>query len=130
MLLHSRNGLIMNGQPKNIWRREVLPEVFIFRWPRSFFCWLFSWRGVRRILIVLAWTVAIIALLYGEENWRGRRAWNKCRHQLETRGMQLDYRAFIPKQIPDEQNFAATPFIKSWFIQNTNMQNGGDQFPN
>src|SRR5258705_10157865 len=64
-------------------------------WERStlvrFFRWLFSWRGVRRILIVLAWTATIIALLYAEENWRGRRKWNTTRKQLEARGEQLDF---------------------------------------
>ena len=80
-----------------------------------FFHWLFTWRVIRRTLIVLAWTATIIALLYGEENWRGRRAWNKYRHELEARGEQLDLKAFIPKPVPDEQNFAATPFIQSWF---------------
>jgi len=79
--------------------------------------WLFSWRGIRRILIVLAWIALIIALWYGEENWRGWRAWNKYRHELEARGEQLDLKSFIPKPVPDEQNFAATPFIKSAFGQ-------------
>ena len=88
------------------------------------FRWLFSWRGVRRILIVLAWTATILALLYGEENWRGWRAWSKYRQAAEARGEQLDYTAFIPKPIPDEQNFAATPFIQSWFVRGTNNPNG------
>src|SRR5688572_22293785 len=80
-----------------------------------FFRWLFSGRIVRRMLIVFAWAVTIIALFYGVENWRGRSAWNKYRKQLEARGEVLDLKAFIPKPIPDEQNFAATPLIKSWF---------------
>src|SRR5712691_1971704 len=97
----------MTGQAQStIWERSTLVR---------FFRWLFSWRVIRRTLIVLAWTATIIALLYGEENWRGRRAWNKYRHELEARGEQLDLQAFIPKPVPDEQNFAATPFIQSWF---------------
>ncbi len=95
----------------SIWERSTIVR----------FCrWLFSWRVIRRTLIVLAWTATIIALLYGEENWRGRRAWNKYRRELEARGEQLDWKAFIPKPVPDEQNFAATPFIQSWFSQKTN----------
>ena len=82
--------------------------------------WLFSWRGLRRILIIMAWAATIVGLLYGVENWRGRRAWNKYRSELEARGEQLDYRAFIPKAVPDEQNFAATPLIQSWFIKRSN----------
>src|SRR5439155_8915209 len=82
--------------------------------------WLFSWRGLRRVLIVLAWTVTLIALLYGEENWRGRHAWNECRQELEAHGEQLDLKALIPKPVPDEQNFAATPFVQSWFERKMN----------
>ena len=90
-----------------------------------FFRWLSSWRIVRRILIGLAWFVALIALFHGEENWRGRRAWNQCRREIEARGEPLDYHALIPKPVPDEQNFAATPAIKSWFETKT----AGDSEP-
>src|SRR5437762_13399003 len=105
----------MNDQPKSIWRREILPDAAILKWPRRFFRWLVSWRVLRRTLIVLAWTATIIALFYGEENWRGRRAWNKYRHELEARGEPLDLAAFIPKPVPDEQNFAMTPLLAPLF---------------
>jgi hypothetical protein len=84
---------------------------------RRLFGWLFSWRTIRRCLFALACLLTLIALFYAEENWRGRRAWNKYRHELEARGAQFDYRAFIPKPVPDEQNFAATPLVKSWFLK-------------
>ncbi len=80
-----------------------------------FFRWLTSWRIVRRILIALAWFVTLVVLFHGEENWRGRRAWSQERRALETQGVPLDYRALVPKPVPDAQNFAATPVIKSWF---------------
>jgi hypothetical protein len=80
-----------------------------------FIRWLRSWRGIRCILILLAWAATVIALFYGEENWRGWHGWSTYRKNLEARGEQLDFRAFIPKPVPDEQNFAATPFVKSWF---------------
>jgi hypothetical protein len=108
----------MSAPPKSIWQREVFPEIFIFRWPRQFIRWLFSWRGVRRILIVLAWTATAVALIYGEENWRGSHAWNQYRRELEARGEKVDFQEFIPKPVPDEQNFAATPIVQSWFSTN------------
>ena len=80
-----------------------------------FFRWLFSWRGLRLLLIMLAWFVTLIALFHGEETWRGRRAWNQYRRELEAKGERLDYAALVPKPVPDDQNFAATPAIKSWF---------------
>ena len=81
--------------------------------------WLFSWRGLRRILILVAWLLTLIALFHGEETWRGRRGWNQYRQELEARGEQLDFAALVPKPVPDEQNFAATPVIKSWFEKKT-----------
>src|ERR1035441_5736704 len=86
------------------------------RSPTVRFCrWLFSWRGLRCLLILLAWFVTLVTLFHGEENWRGRRAWDQYRRTLEAKGEPLDYAALIPKPVPDEQNFAATPVIKSWF---------------
>ena len=81
------------------------------------FGWLFGWRMIRRYLFALVCLATLLALYYAEENWRGRRVWNKYRSELEARGAQLDYRAFIPKPVPDDQNFASTPFIKSWFLK-------------
>jgi len=96
-------------------------------WARSplarFFRWLFGWRGARRILIVAAWTATIVALLYGIENWRGRRAWKTHEQQLLARGEQLDFRAFLLKPVPDDQNFAATPFVTSWSIKHNTDSN-------
>lgn len=85
--------------------------------------WLSTWHGIRRVLIVLAWTVTIVALLYGLEYWRARRAWDQYRRQLEARGEQLNYKAYIPKPVPDDQNFAATPFVKSWFAKTNAAEN-------
>ncbi|MGO9526347.1 MAG: hypothetical protein ACLP0A_02105 [Verrucomicrobiia bacterium] len=61
--------------------------------------------------------VTIIALFYAEEDLRGSRAWAQYRQQAEARGEQLDWKALIPKPVPDDQNFAATPFIASWFVR-------------
>src|SRR6185369_6398756 len=59
--------------------------------------------------------LTLFVLLHAEENWRGRRAWNQCRRTLEAQGKQLDFMALIPKPVPEEQNFAAAPFVQSWF---------------
>jgi hypothetical protein len=81
---------------------------------------LFNRRVARRVLIVLAWLVTVTALFYGEEDWRGRRAWNNYSETLKAQGEQVDFKEFIPKPIPDAENFAATPEIQSWFIRHTN----------
>ncbi len=102
----------MNDQLKteaSLWERTTT---------RRFLRWLFSWRGIRRVLIVLAWMATIVGLLYGEENWRGRRAWNQYREAAEARGVSFDFPTYVPKPAPEEQNIAATPFLKTFFQPN------------
>jgi hypothetical protein len=82
-----------------------------FGWLRR----LFSWRTAHRALISLAVLGTLVGLFYAEEDFRGKHAWDAYRRELEARGEQLDFSAFIPKPVPDDQNFAATPVIQSWF---------------
>jgi hypothetical protein len=66
---------------------------------------LFTWRVLRRVVIVLAWTATIIALAYAVEDWRCQRAWEQFRAAAEARGEHLDRRYFDPKPVPDDENF-------------------------
>lgn len=79
------------------------------------FGWLFSGSGLRCVLILLVCAVALVLSFYAEEGLRGRYQWNKYRRQLEAGGEQLDLKAFIPKLLPADENFAATPLVESWF---------------
>jgi len=49
--------------------------------------------------------LALAALLV--ENWRGQRAWERHRQELQAKGEQFDWRAFVPSTVPDESNMAA-----------------------
>ena len=64
-----------------------------------------------RILFALACLVTLFVLFHVEENWRGERAWNDYKRGLEAKGVKLDWAAFIPPRVPDDQNFAMTPFL-------------------
>jgi hypothetical protein len=64
-----------------------------------------GWRILRRILITLAVLATLVALLYAEEDWRGKRAWENCKRELEAKGAVLDWNAYIPPPVPDNQNF-------------------------
>jgi hypothetical protein len=70
----------------------------------------------RLLLALLVWLMMMIGLWYGQEDWRGWRAWKQYRAAAEARGETFDLAAYIPKPVADEQNFAATPFIKSFFL--------------
>src|ERR1043166_1123692 len=102
-------------------------QKLLFRMTTRLAKWLSSPRILRRLLIALAWIITLIALFYGEEHWRGKRAWTQYRRELEGRGEQLDFAVLVPKPIPDDQNFAATPFVKSWFLRATNSESQAAQ---
>lgn len=73
--------------------------------------WLFSWRAIRSLVMV----AILISVFYAEENWRGKRAWEKYRREWEAKGEHFDREAFIPPSIPDEQNFASIPLLAAMF---------------
>src|SRR6185295_14800058 len=76
------------------------------------------WRTARRVLICLALSATLIPAFYTEENWRGKRAWDKCKQQLEAKGMDFNWQALIPPPIPDEQNIFKAPKMAEWFVRN------------
>lgn len=85
---------------------------------RRFSQWLTSPKTLKRLLITMAWAASIIALYYGVVDWRGRRAWTEYRKSYEAHVGPVEAQAYIPKPIPDDENFAATPFVQAWFKQN------------
>src|SRR6266404_1891714 len=100
-----------SSDQRSMWQRSTTRRILK---------WLFTWRMARRALLGLACLVTMWALFCTEENIRGKRAWDKYRRELQARGEQLDWAAYIPKPIPDDQNFAATPVIQSWFPRQGN----------
>jgi hypothetical protein len=70
---------------------------------------------LRRVLIGLAWAVTLVALLYAVSAWRARRAWTAYRTAYEAQAGPLQLRAYVPKEIPDAENFAALPLVRPWF---------------
>lgn len=84
---------------------------------KRFIQWLFSWRTARRILVSLAILATLIVIFYMEENWRGKRAWENCKRELEAKGAVLDWEKFIPPPVPDDQNFFKAPKMQQWFVK-------------
>lgn len=86
------------------------------------------------------WTVfigglaAIVALFYAEENWRGKRVWQQCRRQSQAQGHALDWAAYIPAPVAEEENFFAAPNMAGWFAGrgasdlSARLQYGRDDF--
>jgi len=87
-----------------------------FRWAFRHMKWvsrlwmaLFTWRTARRALIGLAVLATVTAIFYTEENWRGKRAWEQCKRDLEAKGEVLDWNAYIPPPVPDNENIMKAP---------------------
>ena len=64
-----------------------------------------GWRIGRRIVIGMAIFATLVAIFYTIEDWRGKRAWEKTKHELEAKGEVLDWNKYIPPPVPDDQNF-------------------------
>jgi hypothetical protein len=79
---------------------------------KGFFRRLMSWRGA---LFLLAAFITLAALLLAEENWRGARAWQNYKREMEAKGERFDIARLIPPKVPDDQNFAMTPYFAPVF---------------
>ena len=71
-------------------------------------------------MITLAILATLIAIFYAEEDWRGKRAWDNCKRELEAKGMVLDWDKFIPPPVPEDENFFEAPKMAEWFVKNKN----------
>lgn len=86
---------------------------------------------LRRVLIGLAWALTLMVLLYAVSAWQARRAWNAYRADYEAHVGSLQLLSYLPKEIPEAENFAALPFVRAWFDDpqtNWNQSLGQDHF--
>jgi hypothetical protein len=97
----------MPKSEQSIWQRSTIGRVFRF---------VFSERVMRLTLKILLVGAVVLALYYGEEDWRGSRAWKIYLSHSGITPDQLDLQTFIPKHVPNDENFAAIPVIKRWFV--------------
>jgi hypothetical protein len=79
------------------------------------FSCLFGWKFWRVLLLRVAGLATLIALFYAEENWRGKHAWEAYKREAERKGVVFDFARFVPPRVPDDQNFAMTPFFAPFF---------------
>ncbi|MBI4660095.1 MAG: hypothetical protein HY735_14740, partial [Verrucomicrobia bacterium] len=66
------------------------------------------------MLIGLGVFALTVTLFYAEENWRGKRAWHKYKLRLEAKGKSLDWTAYIPPLVPDDQNIFKAPRMEGF----------------
>ena len=85
-----------------IWGTVSVGTVAIFRG-------FSSRQNFKRFIFHCACFVPLIALLYAEEDWKGKHDWKKFKQQWEAKGENFDRDSFIPKPVPDDENFAMSP---------------------
>jgi len=82
----------------------------------------------KKLLKYLLWFVigiiTLVALLYAIINWNGARAWEKIEAELRAKGEPMWIEEVIPPLIPDDKNFANSPFLRGVFEMETVMENG------
>ncbi len=75
-----------------------------------------SWLAWFAITLAVS-PILALALFYPIENWRGKRAWEKCRQALAAKGERLDWEAYLPSPVPDELNVFKAPHMAEWFLR-------------
>jgi len=68
-------------------------------------------------LVGLFAACVLVVGFYFIENSTGKRDWEKCKRELEAKGEVLDWLAYIPPVLPDEQNIYRAPNMHSWFVR-------------
>jgi hypothetical protein len=69
---------------------------------------------LRRFMLVMIGLITVIAAFYAVEDWRGKRAWERCKRDIEGKGQIIDWAALVPPPVPDEQNFFKAPKMSEW----------------
>ena len=85
------------------------------------------WRLLRWGLIGLAVLATLAAILVTEENWRGKRAWEKYKREAEARGERFDLASAVPPTVPDEQNFFSAPIVAEVLKADRNGRSGSNR---
>lgn len=67
---------------------------------------------LKSIVLTLALLGTAITLFYAFENWRGAKAWQEWEQEADRKGIKWKLKDFIPPQIPDDENIAATPVFR------------------
>ncbi len=83
--------------------------------PRCIVGWLFSRRIMRRILISVVALITFIAAIYAVIDWRGKQRWETCKRELAAQGEAVDWSAYVPNPVPDDQNIFKAPKMAEWF---------------
>jgi len=72
-------------------------------------------KWTKKLLFIIGSLITLVVPFHVEENWRGERDWSNYKRALLAKGEKLDWASYIPPRVPDDQNFAMTPFLAPLF---------------
>ena len=75
----------------------------------AFFRWVWCWRNFKRFLFGGVCVATFIAMLYAEEDWRGKHDCDTFKREWEAKGENFDRQSVVPSPVSDEDNFAMSP---------------------
>ena len=81
-------------------------------------------KWLRVFLTFIAIIVLLGLIVYGEENFRGHRAWVTFQNAEIAKGENFSPAHYIPPAIPDDQNFAMTPLLRPALDYHRHSTNG------
>ena len=70
---------------------------------------------MRRVLLGVAVLVTVVAVIYARVNVYGQSEWEKAKGALIAKGEVLDWSAYAPSAVADEQNIFKAPKMAEWF---------------
>ena len=70
-----------------------------------------------KLILALVGLSVLVSFFYAEEDWRGWHAWQTFKQEEEAKSEKFDLASFVPKPVPDDQNFALTPIVASCYAR-------------
>lgn len=83
------------------------PEASPVKRQRPWWVKLLRWGSLS-----VASLITLLVLVLAVDSWRGQRAWQKYRTEMEAKGVIFDLKGMIPPPVPDDDNFAMTPLLR------------------
>ena len=91
-------------------------ELDLERSGRGFARHFLAWFGASTVLRWGLFLAIAVPLFYAEENWRGKRTWDRYKHDQKSKGRILDWSLRPHPTVPDAENFYQAPGMTEWFL--------------
>ena len=95
-----------------------IPNLNPGRFYNRFFGWLFSQRVLGRLLLTAGIMITLLAIIYLRVDLHGKSEWEKYKRQMAAKSETLDWAAYVPAPVPDDENIFKAPKMAEWFGDN------------